>query len=356
MHNAQFDIRIFKWTVGITFTCWWDTQIASCLIDENESHRLKDLHSKYVSKVKEQTFAEYFKNIKFQLVPVELAYPYAANDAIDTWEMYEYQYNQQGLNEQSDLWWLYTNIEIPMIDVIVALEDNGVYVDKQQLDDFKVEYHEKLDTALIECYDEIAKIQGKIDTYLLAHPECKLKQPINIGSQSQLAILFYDILGVAPFKDKKPRAMDEDIMDELKDKFPLASKIIDYRKAQKITGTYIDNIYNIIHTDGRVHTGFNSNGAVTGRMSSKEPLNLQNIPARGPGKKLRRMFAGQTTEREVELRSDNAYILNREEEIQLQDGTWVWVESVKPGDILESGEVVKDVIVKEFKVLIGIKE
>ena len=144
-------------------------------------------------------------------------------------------------------------------------------------------------------------------------------------------------------------------MQELKKKYPLAAKITDYRSAMKMTSTYIDNIQNIVHTDGRVHTGFNSNGAATGRMSSKEPLNLQNIPSRGPAKELRRMFAGQNTEREVELRSDNAYILDRCEEVQLQDGTWVWAELVKAGDVLESGEVVKAVIVKEFKVLIGIE-
>ena len=67
------------------------------------------------------------------------------------------------------------------------------------------------------------------------------------------------------------------------------------------------------------------------------------------------MYAGQTNEREVELRSDNAYILGREEEVLLQDGNWVWAENVKVGDILESGEKVKAVIVKDFKVLIGIE-
>ena len=354
-HNAQFDIRIFKHTMGVILGCWWDTQIAAFLIDENVSHKLKDLHSTLISHEKEQLFSDYFKNIKYQLVPIELAYPYAANDALDTWELFDYQYTVQGLNENSDMWWLYRNIEIPMVDVIVALEDNGVHVDMKQLDEFKTEYHGKLDKALEECYEEIAKIQGTIDTYMLAHPECKLKQPINVGSDQQLAILFYDILKVKPVEGKKARAMDEDVMDVLKPKYPLAAKIVDYRKAKKITSTYVDNIYDIIHTDGRVHTGFNSNGAVTGRMSSREPLNLQNIPARGPGKKLRKMYAGQTNEREVELRSDNAYILGREEEVLLQDGNWVWAENVKVGDILESGEKVKAVIIKDFKVLIGIE-
>lgn len=355
-HNAPFDIRIFKHTMGVKLTCWWDTQSAACIIDENESHKLKDLHSKYISHVSEQTFAEYFKNIKYQLVPIELAYMYAANDAIDTWELYDFQYNQQGLNEQSDMWWLFRNIEIPMVEVIIELEDNGVYVDMDKLNDFKTEYHGKLDKALEECYEEIAKIQGKIDTYVLDHPETKLKQPINIGSASQLAILFYDVLGVKPFKDKKARAMDEDVMDMLSKTYPLAAKITDYRKAQKITSTYVDNIYEIVHTDGRVHTGFNSNGAVTGRMSSREPLNLQNIPARGPGKKLRQMYAGQTVYRNVVIRQDNAYICDRCEEVQLNDGSWIWAELLTQNDILSNGEIVKDVIVKDFKVLVGVRD
>lgn len=355
-HNAPFDIRIFKHTMGVKLTCWWDTQSAACIIDENESHKLKDLHSKYISHVSEQTFAEYFKNIKYQLVPIELAYMYAANDAIDTWELYDFQYNQQGLNEQSDMWWLFRNIEIPMVEVIIELEDNGVYVDMDKLNDFKTEYHGKLDKALEECYEEIAKIQGKIDTYVLDHPETKLKQPINIGSATQLAILFYDVLGVKPFKDKKARAMDEDVMDMLSKTYPLAAKITDYRKAQKITSTYVDNIYEIVHTDGRVHTGFNSNGAVTGRMSSREPLNLQNIPARGPGKKLRQMYAGQTVYRNVVIRQDNAYICDRCEEVQLNDGSWIWAELLTQNDILSNGEIVKDVIVKDFKVLVGVRD
>lgn len=355
-HNAPFDIRIFKHTMGVKLTCWWDTQSAACIIDENESHKLKDLHSKYISHVSEQTFAEYFKNIKYQLVPIELAYMYAANDAIDTWELYDFQYNQQGLNEQSDMWWLFRNIEIPMVEVIIELEDNGVYVDMNKLNEFKTEYHGKLDKALEECYEEIAKIQGKIDTYVLDHPETKLKQPINIGSASQLAILFYDVLGVKPFKDKKARAMDEDVMDMLSKTYPLAAKITDYRKAQKITSTYVDNIYEIVHTDGRVHTGFNSNGAVTGRMSSREPLNLQNIPARGPGKKLRQMYAGQTVYRNVVIRQDNAYICDRCEEVQLNDGSWIWAELLTQNDILSNGEIVKDVIVKDFKVLVGVRD
>ena len=87
-------------------------------------------------------------------------------------------------------------------------------------------------------------------------------------------------------------------------------------------------------------------------MSSSDPLNLQNIPSHND--EIRKMFVGQTTYRDVEKRDDNAYILGREEEVQLQDGTWVWAENVKVGDVLDSGETVKAVRVKDFKVLIGV--
>ena len=66
------------------------------------------------------------------------------------------------------------------------------------------------------------------------------------------------------------------------------------------------------------------------------------------------MFVGQTTVRDVEKRSDNAYILDRCEEIQLADGSWQWAEAIKVGDTLIDGEVVKAVKVKDLRVLIGV--
>ena len=87
-------------------------------------------------------------------------------------------------------------------------------------------------------------------------------------------------------------------------------------------------------------------------MSSSDPLNLQNIPSHNED--IRKMFVGQTTVRDVEKRSDNAYILDRCEEVQLADGSWQWAELVKVGDKLSDGSIVKAVKIKELKVLIGV--
>lgn len=357
MHNAQFDIRVIKHNLGIQLKCYWDTQLAATVLNENERHGLKILHGKYISHIEEKSFSDYFKDVKFSLIPIDFAYLYAANDAVDTFDLYEFQskyLNNDPSNRQDrlDMYNLFMNIEMGMVDVIVALEDNGVAVDLEYLSELKNMYHDKLDKALRECYAEIDKYKDEIDKYRKHNPNNKLEDPINIGSTTQLGILFFDILKVEPIEGKK--STDKKAMEIYAKSYPIAKKILDYRSATKMTSTYIDNIISIMKDDGRVHTHFHSMGAKTGRMSSSDPLNLQNIPARGPNKIIRRMFVGQTTEREVEKRYDNAYILNREEEVQLQDGTWVWAELVKVGDVLESGETVKVVKVKEFKVLIGI--
>ena len=131
----------------------------------------------------------------------------------------------------------------------------------------------------------------------------------------------------------------------------LAEYILDYRAAQKLTSTYIDNIPKVIHTDGRVHTHFNSNGAATGRMSSSDPINLQNIPSHNND--IRKMFIGQTTYRDVESDS-NIYEFDRCEELELKDGTWKFVEQLKPNEELVDGEIVKSVKIEDLKVFIEV--
>lgn len=357
-HNAQFDIRVIKHQIGIVLRAFWDTLIAAQLLNENEPHGLKYLHGNYISKTNEQTFSDLFGDVLFKYIPIEYAYLYAAHDAIDTYELYELQskYLESDRPDMVDLYWVYQNIELPMIDVIVDLEDTGVAVDKEYLQQLHEKYHKNLDKALNKCYDQINTYLDQIRAYNSQHIDKPFNMPPNIGSSTQLAILFYDILGCKPVttgKKKTERSTDVDSMNAWAKDYPIAKAILEYRAAQKITSTYVDNIPNITHTDGRVHTHFNSNGAKTGRMSSSDPLNLQNIPSHNED--IRKMFCGQTTYRDVELRHDKAYIFDRCEEIQLADGSWQWVELIKVGDTLYDESVVKAVKIKDFKVLIGVE-
>lgn len=364
-HNAQFDIRVLKNQVGIRLPVYWDTLLAGHLYDENELHGLKYLHYKYIEKAKaalnginldesdnEKTFSDLFGKLPFKYVPIEYAYLYAAHDAIDTYELYEFQYNF--IKNEPELLSLMFNIEVPMVDVIVDLEDAGVAVDTEYLQQLHDKYTDKVNDAYNRCCQIIdqPEMQDKILKYNAIHSDKPFMVPPNINSSQQLGILFYDLLKCNKIHGKKDRCTDADAMDIWSKKYPIAKAILDYRAATKITSTYVDNIPEIIHTDGRVHTHFNSMGAKTGRMSSANPLNLQNIPSHNED--IRKMFVGQTTIREVGLREDNAYIFNRCEEIQLQDGTWQWVELIKPNDILITGDCVKVVKIKDTRVLIGI--
>ena len=354
-HNAQFDIRVVKNQIGIRLPVWWDTLIAGQLLNENEPHGLKYLHGKYISHTEEKTFNDLFGKVLFKYIPIEYAYLYGAHDAIDTFELKNFQ--QKYLEDPNkpdmiNLNKLYRTVEIPMIDVIVDLEDNGVAVDLDYLKSLHEIYNTKLNDALDKCTNEIMeKYSDDILQYNSEHIDKPLTLPLNISSSTQLAILFYDILDFKGIKGKKERCMDEDVMNALGNTYPIAKYILEYRSALKIVSTYVDNMFDIIHTDGRVHTHFNSNGARTGRMSSSQPLNLQNIPARLDS--IRKMFVGQTTYRDVDKRHDGAYIFDRCEEIETKDG-WKFVEEIKPGDTLIDGETVKVVKVKEFKVLIAL--
>ena len=349
-HNAPFDIRVIKHQLKIKLPVFWDTLVAGNLIDENELHGLKYLHGKYISHSEEQTFSDLFGKILFKYIPIEYAFLYAAHDAIDTYELQEWQYDK--IYDGSNLSWLFENIEIPMVDVIVDLDDTGVAVNLDYVQELHDKYNDILNDALKTCLDEIDTYFDKIEKYNAIHSDKPFIFPPNISSPAQLSILFYDILKCKPVAGKKERSTDGDVMTEWAKTMPLAKAILKYRGVMKIISGYINNIPNITYEDGRIRTHFHSLGARTGRMSSSEPLNLQNIPSHNED--IRKMFVGQTTNRDVEKRSDNAYIFDKCEEIQLSDGDWVWVEKVKVGDTLISGEIVKAVKVKDFKVLIGV--
>ena len=350
-HNAPFDIRVLKNTCKVRLSVFWDTLVGGQILDENEAHGLKYLHGKYISQSDEKSFSDLFGKVSFKFVPIKYAYLYAAHDAIDTYELAQYQIKI--IRPDQELTFVAQHIEIPMIDVIVDLEENGVAVDKEYLEHLKEEYHKKLQESLDKCTEEIeTKYMDAIQAYNAEHISKPFELPPNISSSQQLQILFYQILHEKPVPDKKPTSTDEDVMKVWSAKYDLAKYILEYRGNLKLVSTYIDNMDAIIHTDGRVHTHFNSCGARTGRLSSSQPINLQNIPSKA--KAIRKMFVGQETTRDVEKRSDNAYILDRCEEVQVQDGTWKFVEEIKVGDTLMSGEVVKAVKVKDLKVLIGV--
>ena len=170
---------------------------------------------------------------------------------------------------------LYAEIELPLVEVLAAMEQVGVYVNRTQL--------KEQGEAIRHM---IARLQK--DIFALAHHE------FNINSPKQMGVVLFEELGLPPLK--KTRKLGEystnvEVLNSLREEHPIVEKILAYRMWMKLQATYIEAIDDLIDSEThRVHTQFNQMVTVTGRLSSSEP-NLQNIPVRTEeGRTIRRLF------------------------------------------------------------------
>ena len=296
MFNAPFDIRVIRNQVGSYLTCYWDCYVGARLLNENEdSNALKLLHHKYCTDGEgtASKFDDLFKDISFALVPVPIAYLYAAHDAIITFELYEFQEPYLNPNDEmcierglEDVAWVFHNIEMPIVAVVSDMEDTGVAFDMSLADELHIKYHAELENQLKTVYNAIDMYKSEIEDYKLKNPGHKLSDPINLDSPTQIAILLYDIMKVGVIDDKTPRGTGEKILQQIDS--PVTRALLEYRGVGKLISTYIDKLPLCVNPkDGRIHCKFNQYGADTGRFSSNDP-NLQNIPSHN--KDIRKMF------------------------------------------------------------------
>lgn len=306
-HLGKFDINSIFWQLGIRMPDpLWDTYIASNLLNENEPHSLKLLHAKYVKEDENAEVAKFndlFKGIPFSLIPPDVAYMYAAFDPLQTYELYKFQelYLTPGTEECKScnlerVSEVYQNIELPLIKVLFDMESYGVALDEEKLAEIKAEFEQKMEEAEELFNYEVAKYAPEIEDLRTINFQQYQKLTLNgkgevtvsISSSTQLAILFYDILGLKSNDDRSPRGTGVDIVKAWD--IPIAKALLQYRKYAKLVSTYITLDEYLAKPDNRVHTNFKQYGAKTGRMSSEGP-NLQNIPSRGEGAVVRQIFA-----------------------------------------------------------------
>ena len=295
-HNSKFDMHMTESNLELVISPYFDTLTAGWLLNENESHSLKDLYHEYLDPTGEKAkFNNLFDGIPFTMVPLDIAYLYAGFDAIMTWELYEFQLEfldvdnpkckKQKLEKVAHVFW---DIEIPLIPVVWRMERRGVVIDMKMAKDLKEKYTTMLKTALANVDEEIAKYKDDIEAFRKENPSlaAKLDYPVNIGSPTQISILFYDVLKLKSVDKEKPRGTGKEIIKALN--HPIGNAILEYRRIDKLLSTYIDAIpAQVNRRTGRLHCNYNPIGAKTGRFSSSDP-NLQNIPSHN--KDIRPMF------------------------------------------------------------------
>jgi DNA polymerase-1 len=270
-HNLKYDILMLK-EEGISIMgTLFDTMIASYLINPNrQNHNLEEVALEYLSKRK-RTFMEVLgKKSSFAEVPIEDVASYAADNVGLCFELKVILFNK--LKEES-LEKVYFDIEMPLIHVLVDMQEVGVKIDTMRLNDIAKELERELDG-----------IQRRI--YFLAGEE------FNINSPKQLSRVLFQSLSFQPTKKTKTGFSTElSVLEELAESHELPREVLNYRSLTKLKTTYVDVFPQLVNPKtGRIHTSFNQTATATGRLSSSEP-NLQNIPIRGDwGRRIREAF------------------------------------------------------------------
>ena len=172
-----------------------------------------------------------------------------------------------------DLLPLYQEIEFPLVQVLAAMEQAGIYLNRESL----ARQTREAGSIIADLEQEIYDLAGR---------------QFNIASPKQLGVILFEELGLPVIKKTKTGySTNVEVLNELYNLHPIIEKILAYRQWTKLKSTYMDGIAPLIdREDGRVHTSFNQTATATGRLSSSDP-NLQNIPVRRQeGRHIREMF------------------------------------------------------------------
>ena len=253
-----------------------DSMVLSYLLEPNwGKHGLERIALHYLGTTKrpyESVAGKGKSQVTMDKVDVASVTPYACQDADLALELGNLLWRKA---ESANVLGLYSEIELPLIDLLARMEIWGVKVDQRALkvlsDGFAAELR-RLEKAIYEA----------------AGTEFNINSPKQLGE-----ILFTKLNLPMNRKTKVTRGFSTsvDILQELAPLHPLAQFALEYRQAAKLKSTYADALPELINAEtGRIHTSYNQTVASTGRLSSSDP-NLQNIPARGElGRRFREAF------------------------------------------------------------------
>ena len=274
--NIKFDRNVLaKYGVNIS-SIKNDTMMMSYVLDASATRHNLDALSSYYLNYKTSTFEEVagkgVKQVTFDQVPIEAATNYAAEDADITLRLYEELYPK--LENEKSLKKLNEEIEIPLIEVLSDMEQNGAILNSKILN-----------SQSKDLTNRIKKLEKK--AYDIAGEE------FNLGSTKQLREIFFEKLNYRIIK-KTPGGQpstDEKVLAELAEEYELPKVLLEHRTLSKLKSTYTDKLPDQISpSTGKVHTSFHQAVTTTGRLSSSDP-NLQNIPIRTEdGRRIRQAF------------------------------------------------------------------
>ena len=276
--NIKYDLKILL-KYGIKLVSFEDTMLMSYTLDTGLNRHNLDILSKTHLNHQNIKFKDVVgsgkSEITFDQVKITDAYEYACEDADITLKLYNL-FKDRIINEKC--FYVYDLLEIPMINVLTRMENNGIKIDKKILKKLSSSFEK--DLKILE--KKIYNISG---------------EEFNIASTKQLGDILYEKLKISGTKKTKKGnfATNVNILEDLANKgneFPRF--VLEWRQKSKLKNTYSDSLPEFIDKKTeRVHTSFLLAATNTGRLASSDP-NLQNIPIKSKeGKEIRSAFIAE---------------------------------------------------------------
>lgn len=271
-HHAKYDVTVLERAGFRVRPVQFDTMIAAYLLGET-SVGLKDLAFRRLGfeMTEISTLIGSGRNqLTMDLVSADDAGDYACRDVEATLGLQE-KFSPE--LEERELRHLFDEVEMPLVPVLCAMEQTGVAIDVDYLNEFGAEIRQKMHEAELAIFEYAG-------------------QSFNINSTKKLASVLFEEMGLASGrKTKTGYSVDQQVLENLRNEHPIIEQILEFRSMGKLLSTYVEALPDqVLPETGRVHTSYNQTVAATGRLSSQNP-NLQNIPIRTEmGRRVRKAF------------------------------------------------------------------
>ena len=286
-HNMKFDYKMIKYHLGVDFrrNKVHDTMVMHYVLDETDSHGLKQLALKYTDYGDYDSELDDFKkqyckqngileeDFSYEYIPFDIISKYAAIDTAVTFDLFHKFWPIVQKNDK--LKWVYENLLIRGTLFLMDMEEVGIPLNVERLH----AAGKYLDKWILEAKEKVYAFE-EVKAF-----EADSGKIFNPNSVQQLRTVLFDYVGLTPTgKLTKTGALstDAEVLEELSDQHPLPAQILTVRALAKIQSSYVSKILPEVDRDNRIRTNFNLIFTTSGRLSSSGKFNAQQIPRDDP--------------------------------------------------------------------------
>jgi DNA polymerase-1 len=251
-----------------------------CVSGSERGHGIDELALRYLGLKKIPTkdlLGRGKTEITMDMVPIERVAEYACEDADATLRLQAVLEKELDASESRRL---FETLEMPLVPVLVAMEERGIRIDLELLARLGKELQRELEGLVFriqELAGENVNVNSPKALGQVLFEKLRIHEQVGGGRKVKRTTLGY--------------ATDAETLEERYGQVEIVKLVLEYRELAKLHGTYVEALPRYVHAEtGRIHCSFSQVSAATGRLASSEP-NLQNIPVRtARGRRLREAF------------------------------------------------------------------